>query len=158
MDIRRIAIEKLKAADYNPRKDLKPGDPEYEKLKNSIEEFGFIEPIVWNETTGNVIGGHQRLKVMKDRGEKEVEAVVVNFDEAKEKLANLALNKVAGEWDFTKLADLLQELDTGDVDLSISGFDEIDLEKIATYTPKDLDKDIGELDLKNECPSCRYKW
>lgn len=44
----------LLPADYNPRKDLKPGDAEYEKLKRSIEQFGYVEPVIWNKTTGRV--------------------------------------------------------------------------------------------------------
>ena len=62
-----MLIEKKKVADlipanYNPRKDLKPGDPEYEKLKRSMETFGYVEPLIWNKKTGRVVGGHQRLK------------------------------------------------------------------------------------------------
>jgi len=149
MNIKRIAIEKLKPALYNPRKDLKTGDPEYEKLKTSIDEFGFIEPIVWNETTGNVISGHQRLKVLKDRGEKEVDVVIVDFDKKKEKLANIALNKISGDWEFTMLADLLQELDAGDLDITISGFDLPELENIALWN-KPLPENIPDVDLKGE--------
>ena len=58
----------LLPADYNPRKDLKPGDAEYEKLKRSIEQFGYVEPVIWNKTTGRVVGGHQRLKVLMAKG------------------------------------------------------------------------------------------
>lgn len=61
MIIEKIKTEKLLPADYNPRKDLKPGDAEYEKLKRSIEQFGYVEPVIWNKTTGRVVGGHQRL-------------------------------------------------------------------------------------------------
>ena len=64
MDIQKIAIDKINHAIYNPRKDLKPGDAEYEKLKRSIEEFGYVEPVIWNEQTGNIVGGHQRAKVL----------------------------------------------------------------------------------------------
>ena len=60
MNIQKISVEKLNPAVYNPRKDLKPGDKEYEKLKRSIEEFGYVEPVIWNQKTGNVVGGHQR--------------------------------------------------------------------------------------------------
>jgi len=76
MVIEKIPIEKLIPADYNPRKDLKPGDAEYEKLKRSIKEFGYVEPIIWNKTTGNVVGGHQRLKVLLADGVKEIDCVV----------------------------------------------------------------------------------
>ena len=73
MQIEKIAVAELKAADYNPRKDLQPGDAEYEKLKRSIQEFGYVEPVIWNKRTGIVVGGHQRLKVMKDLGFTEVD-------------------------------------------------------------------------------------
>lgn len=65
MNIEKISVEKLLPAKYNPRKDLQPGDPEFEKLKRSITEFGYVEPIIWNKRTGVVIGGHQRLKVLQ---------------------------------------------------------------------------------------------
>lgn len=68
--VREIEIGKLNAAPYNPRVELEPGMPEWEKLRISIETFGSVEPIVWNERTGNVVGGHQRLKVLKHLGHK----------------------------------------------------------------------------------------
>lgn len=67
MIIKTMKIDDLIPASYNPRKDLKPGDPEYENLKRSIKEFGYVDPIIWNKQTGNIIGGHQRVKVMKSR-------------------------------------------------------------------------------------------
>ena len=68
MEIRKVPISLLNAAPYNPRKDLQPGDPEYQKIARSIEKYGCVEPIIWNERTGNVIGGHQRLKVLAATG------------------------------------------------------------------------------------------
>ena len=56
MIIEKINIAQLSPAKYNPRKDLKPGDAEYEKLKRSVEEFGCVEPIIWNKRTGNIVG------------------------------------------------------------------------------------------------------
>jgi ParB-like chromosome segregation protein Spo0J len=50
MLIEKKRTAELLPADYNPRKDLKPGDPEYEKLKRSIEQFGYVEPVIWNKT------------------------------------------------------------------------------------------------------------
>ena len=84
LQIEKIVISKLVPAKYNPRKDLKPGDAEYEKLKRSMEQFGYVEPVVWNKTTGRVIGGHQRLKVLVDLGLKEVDCVVVEMDKERE--------------------------------------------------------------------------
>ena len=100
MEIRTLKAAQLKAAEYNPRRDLQPEDAEYKKLRRSIEEFGYVEPIIWNERTGNVVGGHQRLKVLLEKGEEEIEAVVVDLDERDEKILNVLLNKVKGRWDI----------------------------------------------------------
>lgn len=123
MQIEKKPVAELKAAEYNPRKDLKPGDSEYEKLKRSIEEFGYVEPVIWNKRTGTVVGGHQRLKVIKDLGYEEMDCVVVDLDEKKEKALNVALNKISGEWDNTLLANLLKDLDDSGYDLTFTGFD-----------------------------------
>lgn len=124
MQIIKQKINKLIPADYNPRKDLKPGDPEFEKLKRSIHEFGYVEPIIWNKQTGHVIGGHQRLKILQDEGLTEVDCVVVDFDEAKEKALNVALNKISGAWDQAKLGLLISDLEASAFDVSLTGFDE----------------------------------
>lgn len=97
MQIEKIEISKLNPANYNPRKDLKPGDAEYEKLKRSIEQFGYVELVIWNKATGKVIGGHQRLKILADLGLTEVDCVVIELSEEKEKALNIALNKISGE-------------------------------------------------------------
>ncbi|MEK5028712.1 transcriptional regulator [Paenibacillus sp. FSL M7-1046] len=124
MDIRIIPVEQLNAAIYYPRVDLQPGDPEYEKLRRSLDEFGYIDPIVWNEQTGNMVGGHQRYKVMvNEQSCTELAVSVVNLDPEREHLLNLALNKVSGRWDDEALAQLLSELQEGEVDLALSGFD-----------------------------------
>ena len=137
MRIERIPIDRLIPADYNPRKDLQPGDPEYEKLKRSIEEFGFVEPLVWNKRTGRLVGGHQRLKVLKAKGIKEVEVSVVDLPENKEKALNIALNKIEGDWDFPKLKDVLEEIDTGEFDIEITGFDTEEIERLMTQFAED---------------------
>lgn len=109
--VREIEVEKLNPAPYNPRVTLAPGMPEWEKLKRSIEEFGNAEPIVWNERTGNVVGGHQRLAVLKSMGYKTVPCSVVDMDEHEEKLLNVALNKITGKWDYDKLEEILADFD-----------------------------------------------
>ena len=81
MNIEKKKVTELLPAEYNPRKDLKPGDPEYEKLKRSLEQFGYVEPVIWNKNTGRVVGGHQRLKVLQDLGETEIECVIVELSE-----------------------------------------------------------------------------
>jgi len=132
MRIEKISVDKLNPAKYNPRKDLQPNDPEYKKLAKSIKKFTLVEPLIWNEKTGNLVGGHQRLKILKDLGYTEVEASIVSLDEKHEKALNIALNKIQGDWDYPKLKDLLQDLDTGDLDMEITGFDENELEDLMT--------------------------
>ena len=142
----------LLPADYNPRKDLKPGDAEYEKLKRSIEQFGYVEPVIWNKTTGRVVGGHQRLKVLIDMGITEVECVVVEMDESKEKALNVALNKISGDWDKDKLALLIADLQGEDFDVSLTGFEPAEIDAMFKDTLKDgiNDDDFDvEAELKN---------
>ena len=131
MKIKRVPITRLNPAAYNPRKDLQPGDPEYQKLARSMTKFGCVEPIIWNERTGNVVGGHQRLKVLIAAGETEMDVSVVNLPEEDEKALNLALNKIAGVWDDEALSQLLQELaETAGIDETLTGFDPGELDEL----------------------------
>ena len=137
MNIEKKNVKDLLPADYNPRKDLKPGDPEYEKLKRSIEQFGYVEPVIWNQQTGCVVGGHQRLKVLIDMGITEVDVVVVDMDADKEKALNIALNKISGEWDTEKLALVIADLQGADFDVSLTGFDPEELDDLFRDDVKD---------------------
>lgn len=128
MRIETLSLGELTPADYNPRKDLKPGDSEYEKLKRSLTEFGYVEPVIWNKTTGHIVGGHQRLKVLADLGFEQVDCVVVELDETREKALNIALNKISGQWDESKLALLIADLDAADFDAELTGFDEDEIQ------------------------------
>lgn len=85
---------------------------------------------MWNERTNRLIGGHQRLKVLKELGYTQSEVSVVDLPEEKEKALNLALNKITGEWDLPKLKDLLEELDNGSFDIEVTGFDEKEIEDL----------------------------
>jgi len=143
MIIKRIEIDLLNLSKYNPRKDLKPEDIEYQKIKRSIKEFGYVDPIIVNKDM-TVIGGNQRLKVLKELDYKKVDCVVLDLNKIKEKALNVALNNIEGEWDLTKLKDLLLELDTGEIDMDITGFEYTDLEKLMTqfYVPDEKQKHI----------------
>ena len=118
----RWKISDLRPAEYNPRKHLRPGDDEYEKLKKSIETFGYVDPIIIN-ADGTVIGGHQRLFVLQDLGYHEADVAVVNLNKQDEKALNIALNKISGEWDDEKLAAIFAELQEADYDTELTGFD-----------------------------------
>ncbi len=144
MNIQKISIEKLKPAEYNPRKDLKPEDEEYQKIKKSLIEFGYVAPVIVNADM-TVIGGHQRLKVLKELGYTEIECNVVDLDKDKEKALNIALNKITGEWDNAKLEELLAELKETNIDMDMTGFsfDEVDnmLKDITGSKEDDFDVD-----------------
>lgn len=154
MQIEKISTERLIPADYNPRKDLKPGDPEYEKLKRSLEEFGYVEPVIWNKTTGHIVGGHQRLKVLLDMGITEVDCVVVELDDEREKALNVALNKISGDWDKDKLALLIADLQGADFDVFLTGFDPAELDDLFKDSVKDkIHDDDFDVDAELQKPA-----
>ncbi|MGA2775129.1 MAG: DNA modification methylase [Candidatus Omnitrophota bacterium] len=148
MDIQIIMLKDYCEAPYNPRKDLKPTDPEYQKLARSIDEFGFIEPIVVNKRSMHIISGHQRIKVLRERGILGVEAVIVDFSPEKEKACNIALNKIAGDWDEQKLSVLLEELArVPDFDVTITGFLNSDISHLLDQYG--VQKDPDDFDFEN---------
>lgn len=121
MEFKSININELKPAEYNPRVDLQPGDKEFEKIRKSIEEFGYVDPVIINKD-GTIVGGHQRYKVLKDIGYTEIQCIVIDVDKDKEKALNIALNKISGDWDKDKLKVLLSELQGVGL-AEITGFD-----------------------------------
>ena len=130
MEWKTLPIGELRPADYNPRKKLKPGDKEYEKIRNSIREFGYVEPIIVNYDM-TVIGGHQRLTVLKDLGYTEVQCVELHIeDESKVKALNIALNKITGAWNEQLLADLLVDLQDAQFNLDLTGFEPPEIEQL----------------------------
>lgn len=130
MQIKTLPIKQLKPAPYNPRVQLKPGMPEYERLKRSLTEFQLVQPLVWNETTGHIVGGHQRLSILKQEGVTEIPVVVVSISLEREKALNVALNneQIGGKWEMDKLQDLLRDLiELPGIDETLTGFDQKDL-------------------------------
>ena len=127
MEFKKLKIADLVPASYNPRKALKPGDAEYEKIKNSITEFGYVEPVIVN-TDMTIIGGHQRVTVLSDLGYKDIDCIVIDIDKTKEKALNIALNKITGEWNKELLADLIKDLQSSDFDVAFTGFDPPEIE------------------------------
>ena len=153
-----ILVGDLKPAEYNPRKKLKAGDKEYEKIKNSILEFGYVEPIIVNYDM-TVIGGHQRLTVLKDLGYKEVQCVVVEIqDEIKVKALNIALNKITGAWNEQLLADLLIDLQTAEFNTDFTGFEVPEIEQLfSKIHNKEIEEDDFDVDEALKKPTMTMK-
>lgn len=129
MEIRKVPISLLNAKTLQSEKGFAPRRPEYQKIARSIEKYGCVEPIIWNEKTGNVIGGHQRLKVLAATGAVEVDVSVVRLSLEDEKALNLALNKISGQWDNEKLSAVLQDLSAG-FDVEVTGFDQHEVDAL----------------------------
>lgn len=145
LNLQERLISELHPADYNPRVALKPGDPEYENIKNSIEAFGYVDTIIVN-SDGTIIGGHQRYNVLLDLGYDTTQVVVVDATKEQEKALNIALNKITGEWDEEKLCDLLIELDLSDIDMQLSGFIYDELENLKIKFDNDEAKEDEDFD------------
>ena len=145
MKIEKIEISKINPAKYNPRKNLKPEDKEYQHIKNSLNKFGYIDPIIWNQRTGNIVGGHQRFKILKESGLTEIDCVVVDYDDVMEKAANATLNKVGGDWDMELLEVLLSDLKEADFPMVDFGFD--DIKENAEVVEDDFDADEALKDI-----------
>jgi hypothetical protein len=127
MQIERLPLTTLKPAPYNPRVALRPGDPGFEKLRRSLREFDLVQPIVWNRRTGHVVGGHQRVEVLRHEGHLETDCVVVDLPLAREKALNVALNNsnVGGRWEPARLVELVDDLlHDPELDATLTGFDD----------------------------------
>lgn len=140
-------ISELTPAPYNPRVI---SEAAMRGLRASIERFGLVQPIVVNRTTGNIVGGHQRLKVLAEQGVTEVPCVIVELPASEEKALNLTLNNPAIAGDFTEgvlpmlddiqiqlpemfevlrlgdISDLLPQVDVGGTDSGLSGDSQLD--------------------------------
>ncbi|QBX26791.1 adenine-specific methyltransferase [Streptococcus phage Javan346] len=148
MEIKELPLKELKPAAYNPRKKLKKGDKEYEKIKQSLLKFGYVDPILVNEDL-TVIGGHQRLTVLKDLDYETAKCVIVDLPKEDEKALNIALNKITGQWDETLLADLLLDLQESDFNLDLTGFEPPEIDNILSNVhDKELSED--EFDVEEE--------
>ena len=152
-ELKNIPIRELKPAEYNPRKKLKPGDPEYEKIKKSIQEFGFADPLVVNADM-TVIGGHQRMNVAAELGYTELPCAVVDIDKAREKALNIALNKITGSWDEQMLAELLKDIEASGLDAMVTGFEPPEMEALfSKVASKEVTEDDFDVDEQLEKPT-----
>ena len=105
-------------------------DEELESLTRSIRQFGLVNTIIAKRDDKVVIGGHQRLLAARKPDLKEVPVVLVDLDQVQDRVLDLALNHISGCWDQELLSRLLADLkETPDVDLSLTGFSEDELQK-----------------------------
>jgi len=139
----RYKIKDIKESYYNPRvmTEIEKG-----KLRTSIKEFGVVQNIIVNIRNNYVVGGNQRLQVLKELGYKEVDVVEVDLDDEKEKMLNLALNKVSGDWDYVKLEELFKEEFSAD-NLNLSGFDDFEIKALLNT---DIEDDFDVEDIENK--------
>ena len=139
MQIKKAPVKDLVSPDWNPRQIT---NEELEKLKTSLEEFGYIEPIIINDVNNHVVGGNQRLRALIALGYDEVDVVYVHItDINKEKACNVALNKISGDWDEDKLRVVLEDIELSPIDIKLTGFDELELTELEVKEPVTVHED-----------------
>lgn len=146
INMQEMELNSINVAHYNPRKDLKAGDKAYERLKSSILTYGYIDPLIYNKRTGRLVGGHQRLKIMRDIGVDKVQVSVVDLDELQEKDLNIRLNRVQGEFKNDALAEVLQELEKESFDLDDIGFNDDEFQDLIRDIEVDNKRNASFLD------------
>ena len=143
-EMKLLPVDRINPAPYNPRKDLKPGDVEYEKIKNSVKFHGLVAPLVVNGFNDVLVGGHQRLKVLKELGYTDIPCAVVNIEDEKVEMAlNLALNHAVGTADKAKTAEIVVSLDDGNFPVDLIPFTEDEIEWWVNYQDGDPGADDG---------------
>ena len=160
-----VPLADMKPAEYNPRLDLKPGDIAYERLKKSVIRFGLLQPIVWNQRTGNIVGGHQRYKILVEMGAEKVMCAVVDKSLEDEMAANAAMNKASGRWENTLLKEMFESMDRATIDYDAIGFDQEEVDHLFTQLDQLDDDEIFDFDMEPEkkepmvkCPHCGKKF
>jgi ParB-like chromosome segregation protein Spo0J len=140
LEIRTLPLADLKPAPYNPRLVLRPTDRRYKNLAASLREFGLVEPLVWNELTGHVVGGHARLAILREIGATEAPVSVVRLTPEREKALNVILNNMEAQsrYDPAKLAEVLADL-VDLPELELTGFDGRDLAALKLEPVADLE-------------------
>ena len=139
MQIKKAPTKDLISPEWNPRQIT---DEELEKLKTSLEEFGYIEPIIVNDVNNHVVGGNQRLRALIALGYDEVDCVYVHIEDInKEKACNVALNKISGDWDEDKLRIVLEDIELSPIDIKLTGFDELELTELEVKEPITVHED-----------------
>lgn len=161
MEIEQIKITDIVPADYNPRLI---SEDEALKLRNSLDKFGMVDPIIVNLKNNHIIGGHQRYdvlvnKYMEDGFSEDTKLNLIRLgsigwvftdtdlevaDDSHEKALNLALNKISGDWDYGKLQNVLDDLELDGFDVDLTGFDSLDVDELNNLSLDDDEELSGE--------------
>ena len=141
MELEKVKIEQLEPAAYNPRQI---STKQYKDLKESITKFGIVDPLIVNKNSYTIVGGHQRYKICKELGYKEIGCIILDLDKEQERELNIRLNKNTGEFDMDLLSSFF------DVpELKEWGFKEIDLDINIDKLVEDTE-DVAILTIKEE--------
>lgn len=153
-------LDELHAAEYNPRQITNEA---LEGLMEVLKKYGMVEPIVFNERTKRIIGGHQRVKVLRLMGEKTTQVSILDLSEEDEIELNICLNNenIAGIWDYFKLDPILDKMELQrEKEYYLLKIDELRIPQINEDIPDD-NQNIDEEEMKktkNRCPSCNFEW
>ena len=156
MNIEYVNIADLVAAEYNPRKLSKK---QHADIRASLEEFGFVDPVVvnQNELRRNVIiGGHQRVKVWWSMGNINVPVFYIDLSLEKEKELNIRLNKNTGEWNFDLLLSEFDRVELAEWGFEDSDFPEGEVDNYPESSSKEIDPENYKLGQK--CPKCGFEF
>ena len=137
LTIRQAAIDELIPDAMNPRR---MSETQARKLMGSLEAFGAVEPAVFNTQTSELVGGHMRVNAARVLGWATYPTVDVDLTRTEQRQLNLALNRIAGEWDEDKLAEVLWDLKESGADMALTGFEEGELEKLLRSVGPDDDE------------------
>jgi ParB-like chromosome segregation protein Spo0J len=155
----------LDSVEPDPRNARAHPDSNMEAIKLSYREYGQRKPIIVNKTTGYIEAGNGQWQAAKALGWDKIAAVFVEDDEQRASAFALMDNRSAemAEWDWPVLKDLLGDLDTGDFDMDLTGFDEAHVESIMTWTPPEQTEGpetpgVGESHIVHQCPECGHKF
>ena len=124
-EFRTISRGQIKNAEYNPRY---MGEKEKKRLRAAIKENGLVSALTWNERTGNLVGGHQRLEqldALEKSGDYDLTVCGVNVDPKQEAKLNVQLNNpsMQGDWDVDKLYQMTEMFDLTMDDMGFSDID-----------------------------------
>lgn len=156
LEIRRMALADCLPHERNPRQHPDPGTPQWETLKASLAH-DYFDPLCWNKSNGKLVSGHLRRKVLLAEGYTHADVSVVHYDEPTHIARMIAANKLQGIDDLPQLKDLLLELDTGALDMQLTGWSEGELEQLMTAVPTEDKQNSPNQNPKiSKCPKCGH--